>query len=621
MAGDAPTDAAKDLSNLTAPTAINTSLIPATSNLSDLGSAAISWKDLYLSGTIYKNGVSWISNTGTNNFWAGEQAGASQSNSSGNTGVGKQALGGILSGGNNAALGYQALMLDAGGLGNTAVGSQALRQNVSGNNNVGIGYYATFGTSSGSNNVGVGYAALYGNQTGYSNVAIGSYAFFGNSASKNCVAIGDSALMSHNNPDPLFNGGFVLNPPSTAVGSKALMHDITGVGNTAVGSWTLYNNQSGGYNTCMGAMAMQSVTSSNNTGIGAFALNNLISGSNNTAVGTNAGYNVDPAGIENVAVGSNSLVAGRSYNVAVGYNTGASTVTLDNTTTIGTDARATATDMVRLGNVFVNSIGGQVTWTSLSDGRFKENIKENVPGLAFINKLRPVTYVVNRARLNDYLEIDKHLPEGATSYKGASLSETTTGFIAQEVEAAAKELNFDFSGVDKPDNEKDLYGLRYSEFVVPVVKAIQELDAASKEKDAKINQLENELAIRKAQEEQLAKAIDVLTQRLDALQLDMNACCTNHDAIKASVNNISAPSLTSTPNPATTHSTLQFTNVSASGIIRITSASGEIVLEQITGATSGTIDVDCSTFAAGVYTCAVIAENKTIAVTRIMVSK
>src|SRR5439155_4603107 len=50
-----------------------------------------------------------------------------------------------------------------------------------------------------------------------------------------------------------------------------------------------------------------------------------------------------------------------------------------------------------------------------------------------------------------------------------------TGFVAQEVEKAAKELNYDFSGVDAAKNDKDLYGLRYAEFVVPLVKAVQEL--------------------------------------------------------------------------------------------------------------------------------------------------
>jgi len=52
-----------------------------------------------------------------------------------------------------------------------------------------------------------------------------------------------------------------------------------------------------------------------------------------------------------------------------------------------------------------------------------------------------------------------------------------TGFVAQEVEQAAKELNYEFSGVDAPKNENDVYGLRYAEFVVPLVKAVQELHA------------------------------------------------------------------------------------------------------------------------------------------------
>ena len=49
-----------------------------------------------------------------------------------------------------------------------------------------------------------------------------------------------------------------------------------------------------------------------------------------------------------------------------------------------------------------------------------------------------------------------------------------TGFIAQEVELTAKKSGYDFSGVDAPKNDKDSYGLRYSEFVVPLVKAMQE---------------------------------------------------------------------------------------------------------------------------------------------------
>ena len=49
-----------------------------------------------------------------------------------------------------------------------------------------------------------------------------------------------------------------------------------------------------------------------------------------------------------------------------------------------------------------------------------------------------------------------------------------SGFIAQDVESAAKELGYDFSGVDAPKNANDLYSLRYADFVVPLTKAVQE---------------------------------------------------------------------------------------------------------------------------------------------------
>ncbi len=49
-----------------------------------------------------------------------------------------------------------------------------------------------------------------------------------------------------------------------------------------------------------------------------------------------------------------------------------------------------------------------------------------------------------------------------------------SGFVAQEVEQAASDAGYDFSGVDKPKNPTGFYGLRYAEFVVPLVKAVQE---------------------------------------------------------------------------------------------------------------------------------------------------
>ena len=43
------------------------------------------------------------------------------------------------------------------------------------------------------------------------------------------------------------------------------------------------------------------------------------------------------------------------------------------------------------------------------------------------------------------------------------------------------QAGFTFSGVDKPTNNKALYGLRYSDFVVPLVIAVQEQQAMIEE--------------------------------------------------------------------------------------------------------------------------------------------
>ena len=125
-----------------------------------------------------------------------------------------------------------------------------------------------------------------------------------------------------------------------------------------------------------------------------------------------------------------------------------------------------------MGDVNIISIGGFAAWTNLSDGRFKKNIKENVIGLDFIKKLRPVTYNLDIEAIAKYYST----PDSLRLFESEKIkdSEVQIGFIAQEVEKAAKELKFNFHGVDKPQNDKDHYGLRYAEFVPSIVKAIQE---------------------------------------------------------------------------------------------------------------------------------------------------
>ncbi|MBK9336331.1 MAG: hypothetical protein IPM98_06985 [Lewinellaceae bacterium] len=83
-----------------------------------------------------------------------------------------------------------------------------------------------------------------------------------------------------------------------------------------------------------------------------------------------------------------------------------------------------------------------------------------------------------------------------------------SGFIAQEVEQAAARAGFAFSGVDKPQNDETTpYALRYAEFTVPLVKAVQELDATEKQQDREIAALKAENAALKAQLDKITAAL------------------------------------------------------------------------------------------------------------------
>ena len=79
-------------------------------------------------------------------------------------------------------------------------------------------------------------------------------------------------------------------------------------------------------------------------------------------------------------------------------------------------------------------IGGKVGWTTLSDGRYKTNIKEDVTGLSFISKLRPVTYSLDIDALNKTLDVTEESSNEAMGQKISAAKEKHTGFIAQEVE-------------------------------------------------------------------------------------------------------------------------------------------------------------------------------------------
>src|ERR1035437_4595655 len=117
-------------------------------------------------------------------------------------------------------------------------------------------------------------------------------------------------------------------------------------------------------------------------------------------------------------------------------------------------------------------------WTAYSDARFKTNIKENVAGLDFILKLKPVTYNVRPRELHRIWGTPDSLVNKMDFSEAEK--ETRIGFVAQDVEKAAKESGFNFPGIDVPRNSKEVYTLRYVDFIMPMVKAVQELNDSLK---------------------------------------------------------------------------------------------------------------------------------------------
>jgi len=411
--------------------------------------------------------------------------------------------GGNNTGGNNTAFGYQALLsnLSAGGI--TAMGYQSLYSNMA-SDVTATGYQSLYSNTTGLFNNADGWRTLYSNTTGYENSATGYAALYSNTTGYQNTAMGSNAMSG--NTTGLYN---------TAVGTLALNASRTGNYNTAVGMGSLPNLMSGGLNTAVGASALYGALSMTaNTAIGVAAMEGATGGNDNVAVGvfslshnSTGNFNVacgdqslqfNTTGTNNIGMGFSALLTNvtGNNNTAMGFSADVSTDGLSNATAVGNGAIVNASNKVRIGNGAVTVIEGQVPFTTPSDGRFKFNIQEDVRGLDFILRLRPVTYQFDVKRFDE--GIAHHVVQLA-AYDEASRIRRT-GFIAQEVEKAAQASDYDFSGIIRPKTEQDHYSLSYDAFVVPLVKAVQEqqqtIEAQNKkiaEQEERINRLEKTL--------------------------------------------------------------------------------------------------------------------------------
>ncbi len=478
-----------------------------------------------------------------------------------NTAIGPYTLQLNTTGRFNTALGSGTLSLNSEGSYNTAVGGLSLNACGLGEDNIAVGHRSMFNSYNGFRNIAIGKDAMYNSNTGDHNIAIGTGSLNKNNGRSYQIAIGDSTLFhnsqgfadpSHSQANTAIGSKSMfentLGSHNTAVGFKSMYGNVEGDHNVGIGAFALYTNGSGNENTALGYQAMyHNYSGIQNTGIGKEALINNTLGSRNSAVGYRAlsnnnegtdntamGYQAldsnqygqgnssfgasslgsNSTGNYNTGIGSKALQFSTVFsgNTALGYNAGGDNVNGNNNTFIGYEAKTnlsnysnssalgygvviTGSNQVRIGNGQVTSIGGFANWTNISDRRVKKDIEESVHGLDFILRLRPVTY---------HLDL-----EAASRIQGVSGTEQSdqagkeairyTGFIAQEVEIAARQSQYDFSGVDKPQHDQDLYGIRYAEFVAPLVKAVQEQQKMIETQGEMIRQLQAELEALKKQ--------------------------------------------------------------------------------------------------------------------------
>jgi len=162
-----------------------------------------------------------------------------------------------------------------------------------------------------------------------------------------------------------------------------------------------------------------------------------------------------------------------------------------------------------------------------------------------------------------------------------------SGFIAQEVEEAAKKLNFEFSGIDKPQSKDGVYGLRYDNFVVPLVKAVQELSQQNDELKSEIRNLKSEM-------KELKEIMDMRqsTTNLSSAALEQNI-----------------------PNPFTNSTTIHYTlpRKSEKAQIIITDKSGNTIKRfNVSGAGKDSVNVSAFGLINGTYNYSLIVDGKII---------
>ena len=454
-----------------------------------------------------------------------------------------------------------------------AVGEQAMEKNTTGSLNVAMGSGALDYNTTGSGNTAGGHWAIGFNQAGNENTAFGEYALSGNLNGSYNTAVGCRSLFSVH----------LISGSDTGFGE--------GEANTAIGYETLRDLTTGGYNVAMGMHALRiNNTGNSNIGLGYQSLTNNGSGSNN------------------VAIGNQSLITNTTgnYNTVIGSGADVSQGDLTNATAIGYGAKATKSNQVFIGNADVTSIRSFSYLSTISDARIKKNVQNNVPGLNFINKLQPVTYNLDYSAINNLQKTSVPQENQLAATRADQNSPLYTGFIAQDVEKAAQSIGYDFDAIDvNKNNSNDLYGLKYTEFIAPLVKAVQELSEQNDEKDKAIASLQSQI-------DTLTKLVNKIMGNDTKLSLENNPSVSNSSLEQ------------NFPNPYSESTTIKYTlpqNFFSAKIV-IADTSGKVFKQiPVSGPGTNSVKIEAGSLRAGNYLYSLYVDNTLIDTKKMILTK
>jgi hypothetical protein len=363
------------------------------------------------------NGVYYAGVAGTSNTVYGKNSAKSiDSNSNENVFIGEDVADATLSSAIN----------------NTGVGYSSLSSLTTGDRNVSIGSSSLLSNTTGSDNVGLGFNALKTATSPWSNVAIGSYAL---------EDISGAGATDSNN---------------VAVGYKSMSDVVGGTQNVAIGHHSLKGDS--GTTGITNTIAIGTYSGSSYSDSNIINTANLYTGYNNIFIGSFTGFNKEA---------SNTTDGDGYSNICIGYNATCKAVDGDQSQSklqlaLGARMITDAPQQCRIGAegnyAQLDVSSSPSAWTFASDERLKTNIIETDLGLNLINNLKPVKFNWKENKDNDSVD----------------------GFIAQDVKKVLDKLGVTFSGWSEGrDSMKDMdvQRLSYGSFVVPLVKAVQELSA------------------------------------------------------------------------------------------------------------------------------------------------